>query len=77
MGFIQRQNKAGNPTFVWVNFSGMHFRTHAKAESIGQSGRRQSPFRVTMIDRDKNVGHVLKALNDLCIADSTLIDRPS
>ena len=40
--FIKRQNKAGKPVFVWVNFTHMHFRTHTKPESIGQSGRWQS-----------------------------------
>jgi len=36
--FIKRANKAGTPFFVWFNTSHMHFRTHAKPESIGQSG---------------------------------------
>ena len=63
--FIQRQNKAGKPAFVWVNFTHMHFRTHTKPESIGQAGRFQSPYHDTMIDHDKNVGQVLKVLDDL------------
>jgi arylsulfatase len=71
--FIQRQNAAGKPAFVWVNFSHMHFRTHTKPESIGQSGRWQSPYHDTMIDHDKNVGQVLKALDDLGIADNTFV----
>jgi arylsulfatase A-like enzyme len=71
--FIQRQNKAGKPAFVWVNFSHMHFRTHTKPESIGQSGRWQSPYHDTMIDHDKNVGTVLKALDDLGIAGNTFV----
>jgi arylsulfatase len=71
--FIQRQQKAGKPMFVWVNFTHMHFRTHAKPESIGQSGRWQSPYHDTMIDHDKNVGQVLKALDDLGIADNTFV----
>ena len=71
--FIQRQNKAGKPAFVWVNFSHMHFRTHTKPESIGQAGRWQSPYHDTMIDHDKNVGQVLKALDDLGIADNTFV----
>ena len=37
--FIERQAKADKPFFVWVNFTHMHFRTHAKPESVGQSGR--------------------------------------
>src|SRR5271167_3668890 len=71
--FIQRQNKAGKPAFVWVNFSHMHFRTHTKPESIGQSGRWQSPYHNTMIDHDKNVGTVLKVLDDLGIVDNTFV----
>ena len=71
--FIQRQNKAGKPAFVWVNFTHMHFRTHVKPESIGQSGRWQSPYHDAMIDHDKNVGTVLKVLDDLGIADNTFV----
>ncbi len=71
--FIQRQNKAGKPVFVWVNFTHMHFRTHAKPESIGQAGQFQSPYHDTMIDHDRNVGTVLKALDDLGIANNTFV----
>jgi arylsulfatase A-like enzyme len=71
--FIQRQAKADKPFFVWVNFTHMHFRTHTKAESKGQSGRWQSEYHDTMIDHDKNVGTVLKALDDAGIADNTFV----
>jgi arylsulfatase A-like enzyme len=71
--FIQRENKAGKPAFVWVNFTHMHFRTHTKPESLGQSGRWQSPYHDTMIDHDKNVGTVLKVIDDLGIADNTFV----
>ena len=71
--FIQRQNKAGKPAFVWVNFTHMHFRTHTKPASIGQAGIGQDPYHDTMIDHDKNVGTVLKALDDLGIADNTFV----
>jgi arylsulfatase len=71
--FIKRQTAAGKPFFVWVNFTHMHFRTHTKPESLGQAGRWQSPYHDTMIDHDKNVGSVLKALDDLGIADNTFV----
>ena len=71
--FIRRQSKAGKPFFVWVNFTHMHFRTHTKPESVGQSGRWQSPYHDTMIDHDRNVGQVLKALDDLGIANNTFV----
>ena len=47
------------------NFTHMHFRTHVKPESKGQSGRWQSEYHDAMIDHDKNVGTVLDALDDL------------
>jgi arylsulfatase len=71
--FIKRQQQAGKPFFVWVNFTHMHFRTHTKPQSIGQSGRWQSPYHDTMIDHDRNVGSILKALDDAGIADNTFV----
>ena len=71
--FMQRQQKAGKPFFLWVNTTHMHFRTHTKPESIGKSGRWQSPYHDAMIDHDGNVGAILKALDDLGIADNTFV----
>ena len=71
--FITRQKNANKPFFVWVNTTHMHFRTHTKPGSVGQSGRWQSPYHDTMIDHDRNVGAVLKALDDLGIADNTFV----
>jgi arylsulfatase A-like enzyme len=71
--FIENQTKGGKPVFVWVNFTHMHFRTHAKPESIGQSGRWQSVYHDVMIDHDKNVGTVLDKLDELKIADNTIV----
>ena len=71
--FIKRQNAASKPIFVWVNFTHMHFRTHVKPESMGQSGRWQSEYHDAMIDHDKNVGTVLKAIDDAGIADNTIV----
>ena len=71
--FIEKQAKAGKPMFVWVNFTHMHFRTHPKPESIGQAGRWQSEYHDAMIDHDKNVGTVLAKLDELGIADNTIV----
>jgi arylsulfatase len=71
--FIKRQNQAGTPFFVWMNTTHMHLRTHTKPESLGQAGRWQSPYHDTMIDHDKNVGQLLDALDELGIADDTIV----
>jgi arylsulfatase len=71
--YIRRQVAAGKPFFLWVNFTHMHLRTHVKPESRGQSGRWQSEYHDVMIDHDKNVGAVLKALDDAGIAGNTFV----
>jgi len=70
--FIQRQSKAGKPFFIWINTTHMHLRTHTKPESLGQAGRWQSFYHDAMVDHDRNVGTVLKALDDLGIANDTV-----
>jgi len=69
--FIERANKAGKPFFVWWNATHMHFRTHTKPSSLGQSG--QDFYGDAMIDHDKNVGQLLDKLDELGIADNTLV----
>jgi arylsulfatase len=71
--FLEQQVKAGKPVFLWVNFTHMHFRTHAKPESIGQSGRWMSEYDDAMIDHDKNVGTVLDMIKKLGIEDNTIV----
>src|SRR4029434_961815 len=71
--FIKRQNSAGKPAFVCVCLTHRHFRTHTKPESIGQSGKFQSPYHDAMIDHDKNVGTVLEALDELGMAEDTIV----
>ena len=71
--FIQRQTAAGTPFFTWVNTTHMHFVTHPKPESVGQSGRWQSEYHDTMIDHDKLVGALLDKLDELGIADDTIV----
>lgn len=71
--YITREAKAKEPFFVWVNFTHMHFRTHEKPESVGQSGRWQSIYHDVMIDHDKNVGSVLDAIDASGIADNTIV----
>jgi len=71
--FIEKSAQAGKPFFVWVNFTHMHFRTHTKPESVGQAGRWQSEYHDTMIDHDRNVGTVLDKLDELGLADNTIV----
>jgi arylsulfatase len=71
--FLRRQVQAGKPVFMWVNFTHMHLWTHTKPESLGQAGEFQSPYHDTMIDHDKNVGSILDEIDNLGIADNTIV----
>ncbi|MEF2977839.1 arylsulfatase [Subtercola sp. YIM 133946] len=71
--FIRRQHDAETPFFVWMNFTHMHLRTHTKPESVGQAGYWQSTYHDTMIDHDKNVGALLDLLDELGIAEDTIV----
>jgi arylsulfatase len=71
--FIGRQHDAGTPFFAWVNTTHMHCFTHPKPASVGQAGRWQSEYHDTMIDHDKHVGQLLDKLDELGIADDTIV----
>jgi arylsulfatase A-like enzyme len=71
--FIRRQQSAGTPFFCWVNTTHMHLRTHTKPESVGQAGRWQSPYHDTMIDHDRHVGELLDLIDELGLADDTIV----
>jgi arylsulfatase A-like enzyme len=71
--FIKKQRADDKPFFVWLNFTHMHMFTHTKPESLGQAGRWQSPYHDTMIDHDKNVGQMLDLLDELGLAEDTIV----
>jgi arylsulfatase A-like enzyme len=74
LDFVDRQASAGAPPFFcWFNTTHMHFRTHPKPESVGQAGRWQSPYHDTMIDHDKVVGALLEKLDELGLAEDTIV----
>jgi len=71
--WMKKQTKAGAPWFCWFNTTHMHFRTHVKPDSLGQSGRWQSPYHDAMIDHDKQVGALLDLLDALGVAEDTIV----
>jgi arylsulfatase len=69
--FIKRQNQAGKPFFCWWNGTRMHFRTHVKAENRGISG--QDEYADGMVEHDLHVGQLLQLLDELGIAENTIV----
>ncbi len=69
--FIDRQHKADKPFFVWFNATRMHVFTHLKPESDGKTGK--GIYADGMAEHDGHVGQLLKQLDDLGIADNTIV----
>ena len=71
--FIKRQTAAGKPFFCWFNATRMHLRTHVRAEHRGRYTHGDSEYIDGMIEHDLTIGDILKALDDLGIADNTIV----
>lgn len=71
--FIKRQNAAGKPFFCWFNATRMHLRTHVREEHRGRYTHGDSEYIDGMIEHDETIGSILKALDDLGIADNTIV----
>ena len=71
LDFIDRQHKSGKPFFTWFNSTRMHIYTHLRPESKGKTGR--GIVADGMVEFDGMVGKLLKKLDDLGIADNTIV----
>ena len=71
LDFIDRQHKAGKPFFCWFNSTRMHIYTHLKPASKGKTGL--GLVADGMTEFDGMVGQLLKKLDDLGIADNTIV----
>jgi arylsulfatase A-like enzyme len=71
MDFVDRNAKANKPFFLWYNSTRMHVWTHLKKESEGKTGIGLYPD--GMVEHDGFVGGVLKKLDDLGLADNTIL----
>ncbi|WP_018344782.1 sulfatase-like hydrolase/transferase [Cytophaga aurantiaca] len=71
--FMKRQHAAGKPFFIWWNGTRMHLRTHVREENRGKYTHGDSEYNDGMIEHDLTVGQLLKALDDLGIANNTLV----
>src|SRR3984893_642338 len=69
--FIDRANGDKKPFFVWFNPSRMHIWTRLKPESQGKTGLGIYPD--GMVEHDGQVGQLLKKLDDLGIANNTVV----
>jgi arylsulfatase A-like enzyme len=75
--FIKRAHEQGKPFYVWWSGTRMHFRTHVKDDMRKKAneivGKPVDEYTAGMIEHDMHVGELLKVLDDLGIADNTIV----
>ena len=71
LDFIDRAHDSGKPFFLWWNTTRMHVWTHLKPESEGKTGLGIYPD--GMVEHDAMVGQILDKLDELGIADNTIV----
>ena len=73
IAFMQRQHAAGKNFFCWFNGTRMHLRTHVRGEHRGRYKHGDSEYIDGMQEHDDTVGSLLKALDDMGIANNTVV----
>ena len=69
--FMERAVKSEKPFFLWWNSTRMHVNTHLKPESEGVTGL--GVYADGMVEHDGHIGQLLDKLDELGIADNTII----
>ncbi len=76
MKFIDKAVKDKKPFFVWWSGTRMHFRTHvsdATMAKVKEQYPRADEYTAGMLEHDMHIGLFLKQLDDLGIADNTIV----
>lgn len=69
--FMERAVASETPFFLWWNSTRMHVWTHLRPESEGVTGYGVYPD--GMVEHDKHVGQLLDKVDELGIADNTIV----
>jgi arylsulfatase len=69
--FIERAHAQKKPFFVWMSTTRMHVWTRLKKEAEGRTGKGLYPD--GMVEHDDHVGILLDKLDELGIADNTIV----
>jgi arylsulfatase A-like enzyme len=71
ISFIDKAHKAGKPFFVWYNSTRMHVWTRLAPQWEGKSG--YGLYADGMMEHDYHVGQLLDEVDELGIADNTIV----
>jgi len=71
LDWMEKQAKTDQPFFLWYNPTAMHMRTHLADKNRGKSG--QDDYSDRMVVHDEHIGMMLDKLDELGIADNTIV----
>ncbi len=71
--YMKRQHAARKPFFCWFNSTRMHLRTHVRADHRGQYKHGESEYIDGMIEHDETIGSLLQSLDEMGIANDTIV----
>jgi arylsulfatase len=71
IAWMEKQVADDKPFFLWYNSTAMHFRTHVAEKNLGKSG--QDEYSDRMVVHDEQIGQILDKLDELGIADNTIV----
>jgi arylsulfatase len=75
--YLDRNGKGEKPFFVWFNSTAIHIWSHPQPKyvqmAVDEGRAEEDVVRAKMLEHDEHVGALLKKLDDLGIADNTIV----
>ena len=75
--WLDKNGKSGKPFFCWFNTTAIHIWSHVTPKylqrAVDEGRAEQDVVRAKMIEHDEQVGSLLKKLDELGVADNTIV----
>jgi arylsulfatase len=77
LSWMDKNGKSDKPFFVWFNSTAIHVWSHPNPKyvqmAVDEGRAEEDVTRARMIEHDEHVGAILKKLDDLGVADNTIV----
>jgi len=77
LGWMDKVGKSGKPFFMWYNSTAIHIWSHPNPKyvqmAVDEGRAEEDVVRARMLEHDELVGSILKKLDDLGVADNTIV----
>ena len=77
LSWMDKNGKGAKPFFVWFNSTAIHVWSHPNPKyiqmAVDEGRAEEDVVRARMIEHDEHVGAILKKLDDLRVADNTIV----